>query len=168
REIPPPAEEAQAGHVQAKIQAKGQAQLKPNVTTTNVRAKMQAEAQAKVQATAVQAKAQVKEQGKVDTERLLLPGASRNGTSSSPESSDTRAPDPSHAGPVGGSGVEARMKAAPLPRRRSSKRCEQPGFAVVGLVGTFGERVLLLPTENRRRDIAVEATAAAAAGAAGA
>ena len=127
---------------------------------------MQATAmKAKVEATALQAKAQVKEQGKANTEHLLLSGASRNSTSSNPESSETSAPEPSHAGPAGASG----MTVASLRRRRSSpKMCTQPGFAVVGLVGAFGERVLLLPIEKRRRRLAVETAASAASTAAAA
>eukprot|EP00904_Undaria_pinnatifida_P013630 jgi/Undpi1/9398/HiC_scaffold_27.g11855.m1 len=52
---------------------------------------------------------------------------------------------------------------SPLRRRRSSmKSREQPGFAVVGLVGTYGERVLLLPTGKRKKRLAVGVGAAVA------
>ena len=127
-------------------------------------AKVQANMQAKARTTAVQANGQLKEQGNVNTEHLLLlSGASRNDTPSNPESNETSAPEPSHPGPAGASRIEA----VPLRRRRSSEDiCMQPGFAVVGLVGTFGERVLLLPTEEGRQRLAVENVASAAAAAA--
>lgn len=146
-----PAEEALTGDVRAKRQARLETKVAPQVLKN-------------AHAIAVQATEQVKEQGNGNTERLLLLSvASRNGTSSNPESSETSAPEPSHAAPAGASG----MKAAPPRRRRSSENvCVQPGFAVVGLVGTFGERVLLLPTEEGRRRLAVEAAASATAAAA--